>query len=60
MRLTKRVDAVEAALAKQNGDTGYKTVVRADGESDNKARKRAGLADWPGVIIFLSETDLKI
>ena len=60
MKLTKRVDAVEAALAKQNGDTGYKIVVLADGESDNQARKRAGLADWPGLVFFITETDLKI
>lgn len=47
-------------LERQHGGTGYKLVVRADGETDSEARARAGLADWPGVIIFVSEADAKL
>lgn len=49
-----------AELERQHGGTGYKLVVRADGETDSEARARAGLADWPGAIIFVSEADAKL
>lgn len=32
----------------------------ADGETANEARARAGLADWPGEIIFLTGADTKL
>lgn len=57
MNLTRRLEAVEAALAKKFGETGYKLVVRADDETEDEARRRAGPVDWPGPIIFFSETD---
>jgi len=60
MRLTNRVKALESALAKKNGQTGYKLVVRTDGESDNEARKRAGLAEWPGMVFFITEEDVLV
>lgn len=47
-------------LERQHGGTGYKLVVRADGETNSEARVRAGLADWRGAIIFMSEADVKL
>lgn len=47
-------------LERQHGGTGYKLVMRADGEAVNEARARAGLADWPGAIIFMSEADAEL
>lgn len=60
MRLAKRLEAVETALAKELGETGYKLVVRMDGETEDEARERAGLAEWPGAVIFFSEIDAKL
>lgn len=60
MQLTKRLEAIEAALAKQYGETGYRLVVRADDETDDQARERAGLKGWPGDVIFFSESDARL
>ena len=49
-----------AELERQHGRTGYKLVIRSDGETDDEAQARAGLGDWPGKIIFMSETDAKL
>ena len=54
MNLTKRINAVEAALARELGDLDYKLVIREDEETEDEARKRAGLTNWPGPVIFLS------
>lgn len=58
--MTKRLEAVEAALAEQYGEAGYKRVVRADGETDDQARERAGLADWRGPVMYFSEADARL
>ncbi|MDZ4252669.1 MAG: hypothetical protein U1A72_08885 [Sulfuritalea sp.] len=58
--MAKRLEAVETALAKQYGETGYRLVVRADGETDNQARARAGLTDWRGPVIYFSEADANL
>jgi len=47
-------------LERNHGRTGYKLVIRADGETDGEARERAGLAGWLGAIIFMSEADAKL
>jgi len=60
MNLTKRLEAVEAALARELGDLNYKLVIRKDNETEDEARKRARLADWPGTIIFLSVSDANL
>ena len=60
MNLTKRLEAVEAAIAKQCGDDAPKLVLRADDETDDEARARAGLTDWPGVVVFLSNSDIDL
>ena len=49
-----------AELERQHGGNGVKLVLRADGETDDEARTRAGLAGWPGGIIFMSEADTKL
>jgi len=49
-----------AELERQHGGNGVKLALRANGETDDEARARAGLADWPGVIIFMSESDAKL
>lgn len=59
MTLSQRLEAVEEALAKRNGESGLKLVVRADCEAEEEARERAGLADWPGLIICLDAIDEK-
>lgn len=60
MRLKERVELVELAMARQRGDLNYKLVVRADGETDDETKRRAGLADWQGPVIFISEIEAKI
>lgn len=52
-----------AELERQHRGAGYKLVKLvgcADGETVNEARARAGLADWPGDIIFLTVPDAKL
>lgn len=48
-----------ALLERQSG-AGYKLVLREDGETDDEARARAGLADVKGLIVFLSESDSRL
>ena len=60
MRLKKRVESVELAQAKRNGDLNFKVLVRMDGETDEEARKRAGLKDSKVPIVFISEADVKL
>lgn len=56
--LAKRLEAIEAAIAKQHG-ADIKFVVRADDdESDEEARERAGLGEHSGSIVFLIPSDL--
>lgn len=49
-----------AVLERQSGATGYKLVLREDGETDNEARARAGLAGVKGLMVFLSESDARL
>ena len=60
MKLKKRVESVELAMARKNGDFGFTVVVRKDGETEDEARKRTGLTDKSGQIVFLSELDAKL
>jgi hypothetical protein len=60
MRLKKRVEGVELALARRNGDFNFKVVICMDGENDDEARKKTGLTDRSGPIIFISEIDAKL
>jgi len=60
MSRIERIETVAAAIAKQRGETGYRLVVRADDETEDEARTRAGLSDWPGPVIFLSESDANL
>lgn len=47
-------------LEEHYGETGCKVVLREDGDTDEEARERAGLTDWPGQIIFISPTDAEL
>lgn len=58
--LTKRLEAVEAALAKKCGDTDLKVIIREDDETSAQARERAGLTDWPGQVLCISFVDAKL
>ena len=60
MNLTKRIEAVEEALAKQSGESGIKVLLLRDGETEQQARERMGLTDWRGqalCVVFVSATD---
>ncbi|MDP3497939.1 MAG: hypothetical protein Q8R84_09825 [Candidatus Nitrotoga sp.] len=57
------IESRVTALERQHGGDEYKLVKLvgcADGETANEARARAGLADWPGEIIFLTGADTKL
>jgi hypothetical protein len=58
--MMKRLDAIEAAHAEQNGDRIRCYVREADDETDEQARERLGLIDWPGILIPMSEADAKL
>ncbi|MBL0168489.1 MAG: hypothetical protein IPP85_15825 [Propionivibrio sp.] len=60
MNLTKRLEAVELAIAKRHGGDLPKLVLRNDDETDDEALAREGLADWPGVVVFLSNADIDL
>lgn len=55
--LMKRLDVVEEAVAKKNGDYGLRLISRDDGETEEQARKRAGLGDWSGVVLCVTTLD---
>ena len=63
MNIAKRLEAVEAALAKQSGETGIKVLLLNDGETEQQARERMGLTDWTGhtlCVVFVSPTDANL
>jgi hypothetical protein len=63
MNLTKRIEAVEAALAKQSGETGIKVMLLQVGETEEQARERLGLTDWKGqalCVVFVDSTDANL
>ena len=53
-QMTKRLQAIEAALQKQSNEVGYKLAFREEGETDEQAKARAGIADWTGPVIYIS------
>ena len=60
MNITKRLEAIEAAIAKQHGGD-IRLAIRAnDDETDQEARARLGLLDWPGVVVLLSDDDVNL
>ncbi len=54
------MESVELAMARKNGDFNFTVVIRMDGETDDEARKRTGLTDKSGQIVFISELDAKL
>ena len=59
MSLKKRMDSVELAQAKRNGDLCPEVVVILDGETVDDARARIGVNSTVP-IIFISEIDAKL
>jgi hypothetical protein len=51
--MTKRLEAIEKALAKVSGDPAFKLAHHADGETEEQAKTRAGLGDWDGPMIYI-------
>jgi hypothetical protein len=51
--LSRRLERVEKRIC----PVGFEVVVQRDGETKEQARERAGLAEWPGTVIFISEAD---
>lgn len=59
--LTKRLEAVEVALAKKCGDADFKVIIREDDETSDQAIARAGLTQtWPGQVLCISFIDAKL
>ena len=49
-----------AELERQHGGNSCKGVLLEGDETTDEAQARAGLTDWPGAIIFMSEADAKL
>jgi hypothetical protein len=58
--MMKRLDAIEAAHAQQSGDCMRCYIRETDDETDEQARERLGLTDWPGILILMSEAEAKL
>lgn len=58
--MTNNLESRIAELERQHGGAGYKLVLRTDGETDDEALARAGLAGWKGVVIFCNELDARL
>lgn len=53
MNLTKRLEAIEQAVAKQSGENCPKVVFLETGETEERARERLGLTGGQGKLIFV-------
>ena len=60
MNLAKRLEAVEAAVAKELGETNYKMVWKENDQTEEEAKVKAGLSDFNGTIIFFSWDDANL
>lgn len=65
MKLEKRLEAIEAAMAKRNGDTARRIVVKMDDESEGGALARVGLAGFDGPsqvieVVFVGPADIDL
>lgn len=58
--MTKRIDALETALAARRGDSIRCFLRKSDDETGAQARDRLGLTAWPGLLILVSESDAKL
>ena len=59
MNMAKRLEALEAAHAQQGGDCIRCYIRETDDETDQQARERLGLTNWPGVLVLMSEADAR-
>ncbi len=57
MNMTKRLDALEAELDRQDGKHDMQIVVLKEGETEAEARRRSALGDHVGQVIFISFED---
>ncbi len=53
MTIGRRLEKLENAMLRQDGDGGYKLVVKSEEETPQEAIERAGLSNWPGDRILL-------
>lgn len=60
MNMAKRLKALEAALTKRHGGNILLAVRANDAETDGQVRERLGLQEWPGVVVCLSDADVKL
>jgi hypothetical protein len=60
MNMTKRLEAIEAAIAKQHGGNVRLAIRANEDETNEEARARLGLLDWPGVVVLLSNDDVNL
>ena len=51
--MTKRLEAIEKALAKVSGESFFKVAHQESDETKEQAKARAGLSDWGGQMIFI-------
>ena len=54
--LEQRIEVLE----NQSGDKGIKIVIRADNETEDEARIRAGLMQWKGGILYATKLDERL
>ncbi|MEW6429452.1 MAG: hypothetical protein AB1568_15615 [Thermodesulfobacteriota bacterium] len=52
MSLKRRLEQLEDAYP-----AGLEVVIKTDGESEEAAKERAGMAEWRGQVLFISEDD---
>ena len=60
MNMAKRLKALEAALTNRHGGNILLAVRANVVETDDEARERLGLPEWPGVVVCLSNADVKL
>jgi hypothetical protein len=53
MTIVRRLEKLEEAMLRQDGDGGYKLVFTNEGEMPQEAIERAGLSNWPRDRILL-------
>ena len=51
--MTKRLEAIEKALAKVSGEPFFKLAHQGNDETEEQAKARAGLSDWGGPMIYI-------
>ncbi len=55
--MMKRMDAIEAAHAARDGDCLRCCTRKDESETEEQARERLGLVDWPGTLVLMLPGD---